>query len=173
MAHEKCRFCEWIKDWDSWKECSGQGKERCIEKTDNEDFVAVLEKFPRIDGEILIISRKTGDDAYNDVSDIANLTENERENLGDILGKTINLMRQNLKAEKVYLYCFCEHWEEHEIEYEDKLTTEHLHFHLLPRYFGMRHKHLAAEKIFSIPTKELNNSQLKALKEKLLNGTNS
>jgi diadenosine tetraphosphate (Ap4A) HIT family hydrolase len=160
--HESCRFCTWLKEWEKWKTC--EGEERCIEVTDNDDFVAVLEKYPRIDGEILVISKKHVDD----VSDIAKFTDNERINLCKILGETISLMKKNLKAEKVYLYSFCEHWEKEEIDYDDKLTTEHLHFHLLPRYRGMRHKQLAAEKVFSIPSKELSKSMLRALKDEVL-----
>jgi len=167
--HESCRYCEWLQQWDEWKRC--EGKARCIEKTDNEHFVAVLEKFPRIDGEILIISSKHDDEAYDDISDISKFSENEGKNLYKILVDTIKLMKTNLKAEKVYLYSFCEHWEKIEIKYEDKKTTEHLHFHLVPRYRGMRHPELAAEKIFNIPTKELSDSMLHALKDELLGKT--
>lgn len=66
----------------------GEGKARCIERTDNNDFVAVLEKFSRIDGEILIISTKRYDEAYDDVSDISKFPDNERNNLFKILGDT-------------------------------------------------------------------------------------
>ena len=163
-THESCRFCDWLREWDCWKK--REGKERYIKE--NDDFAAVLESFPRIDGEILIISKRH-DKPYDDVSDIIHFEDAESIHLCKILGDIINLMKQNLKAEKVYLYSFCEHWEKDEIEYEDKLTTEHLHFHLLPRYRGMRHKQLAAEKIFEIPNKkELSESVLKALKDELL-----
>lgn len=171
--HESCRFCEWLRDWENWRMCEGEARYIMA----NDDFVAVLEKFPRIDGEILIISRKPynhndkkhyNDKHYEDVSDIIKFTPDEQVNLCKILGETISLMKQNLKAEKVYLYIFCEHWEEHEIAYEDKKTTEHLHFHLLPRYRGMRHKELVAEKIFNIPTKKPSDSMLQAVKDELL-----
>ena len=66
------------------------------------------------------------------------------------------------------MYSFCEHWEEDEVAYEDKKTSEHLHFHLVPRYRGMRHKELAAEKIFAIPNKTLTEDMLQALKDELL-----
>jgi len=59
--HKSCRFCEWLQQWNTWKK--GKGKAKCIEKTDNDDFVAVFDQFPRVDGEILIISRRTYDDA--------------------------------------------------------------------------------------------------------------
>lgn len=78
-------------------------------------------------------------------------------------------MKQNLLAEKVYLYSLCEYWGKDEIEYDDKLRSEHLHFHLLPRYRRMRHKQLAAEKIFDIPAKkELSKSLMKTLKDEIL-----
>lgn len=99
-THESCRFCGWLENWDDWKK--GEGKERCIEKTDNDDFVAVLENFPRIDGEIFIISKRH-DKPYDDISDIVNFTDTESIHLCKILGDTINLMKQNLKAEK-YIY---------------------------------------------------------------------
>jgi diadenosine tetraphosphate (Ap4A) HIT family hydrolase len=164
--HKLCRFCEWTRQWDEWKK--SKGKARCIEKTDNEDFAAVLEKYPRIDGEVLIISTRHDSEAYNDVSDISKFSENEKNNLIRILNDTIKLMKDHLKAEKVYLYSFCEHWERNEIAYRDKKTTEHLHFHLLPRYKPLRLRELAAEKIFDIPTKRMRNSDLYALKRRLL-----
>jgi diadenosine tetraphosphate (Ap4A) HIT family hydrolase len=58
-----------------------EGRERCLEITDNEDFVAVLDKFPRIEGEIVIISRKCRDEAYDDISDITKLGNDEKNNL--------------------------------------------------------------------------------------------
>jgi diadenosine tetraphosphate (Ap4A) HIT family hydrolase len=155
-----------LTDGDDWKR--GEGKERCLEITDNEDFVAVLEKFPRIEGEILIISKKCGEEAYDDSSEISKFGEDERDNFCRIIGDTTELIKRNLHAEKVYLYSFCEHWEEEEVQYVDKLTSEHLHIHLLPRYRGMRHRELAAEKIFSIPSKELSSSMLHAVKYELL-----
>lgn len=165
--HQSCRFCEWMRDWDRWKETE-EGKVRSIEKTDNDDFVAVLENSPRIDGEILIISRRFDDNPYDDVSDILRLSVEERTSLCKILGETIELMKRNFKVQKVYLYSFCEHWERDEILYPDKKTTEHLHFHLMPRYSILRMRELAAEKIFDIPTRDLSFSELGTLKSKLV-----
>jgi diadenosine tetraphosphate (Ap4A) HIT family hydrolase len=156
-----------MRDWDRWKNTE-EGKVRCIEKTDNDDFVAVLENSPRIDGEILIISKRCDDNPYDDVSDILRLSGEERTSLCKILGETIELMKRNFKAQKVYLYSFCEHWERDEILYPDKKTTEHLHFHLMPRYNILRIRELAAERIFDIPTRDLSFSELGTLKGKLV-----
>lgn len=54
------------------------------------------------------------------------------------------------KHAKVYIMTICEHWEPSEL-HPDQKATEHLHFHLLPRYKKMRTKELAAEKLLIRP----------------------
>jgi diadenosine tetraphosphate (Ap4A) HIT family hydrolase len=51
----------------------------------------------------------------------------------------------------------CEHWEPDESDPKWKqglgppITTEHLHFHLFPRYEDMRTKEIAQENMFARP----------------------
>jgi len=57
-----------------------------------------------------------------------------------------------LCAEKVYITSMCDHWEMWETS--DGNTTEHLHFHLIPRYGGMRTKEQAGWNLFCREEKE-------------------
>lgn len=68
---------------------------------------------------------------------------------------------------KVYVMTICEHWDPAELRPGQK-TTEHLHFHLLPRYKEMRTKELAGEKLLSRrEDKEWYPDMFRALKRKL------
>jgi len=63
-----------------------------------------------------------------------------------------------LGAEKAYITSMCEHWEMWETS--DGNTTEHLHFHVIPRYKGMRTKGQAAEKLLCRKEKEWDEKDL-------------
>ncbi len=135
------------KDLKKFREGNG-GENRWV--GENEHFFVILDLHPKVTGHTLIISKR-------DANDITELTEEESRSLGEILVKTTKKLKKSLKAEKVYVMTMCEHWEPKEINSEWKRgqklpnTTEHFHFHLLPRYQEMRTKEIAQENMFTRP----------------------
>ena len=138
MNHEACIFCKIAKDLEKFKE--DEGRSRWI--MENKYFFVILDKHPKVTGHTLIISKRHADD-------ITKLNDDESRSLGHILVKTSKLLQESLNAGKIYIMTMCEHWEPEEIDPKWKNgkempnTTEHLHFHLLPRYENMRTKEIA------------------------------
>lgn len=144
---ERCVFCEMTKDLKSFRKTE-EGRSRWI--TQNKHFFAILDKYPKLAGHTLVISKRHS-------KDVTELDKNEARSLGRILTTTAKLLKNSLGAGKVYLMTMCEHWEPEEINAKWKKgqqmprTTEHVHFHLLPRYENMRTKETAQENLFTRP----------------------
>jgi len=168
--HEHCRFCDWLGNWEQWKK-QDEGRARVI--CENRSWVALLDKFPRVEGDTLVVSRK----AYNDIADTSELSIEEAYDFFEIVRSVTNCLKEGLGAPKVYIFSICEHWEKNEISYKDKKTSEHLHFHLIPRYGCMKEesfkpamiekKGFIPEKIFVIEGKEASNQELENVKKKI------
>jgi histidine triad (HIT) family protein len=152
-----CAFCDWgemkVKDEFRWLH-------------DNEDYYAILAKEPKIMGHTLVVSKKH----YSDITEL----DLNNPSTGEILRAVVywakrlkEVLLSNDKNAKIYLMTICEHWEPSELRAGQK-TTEHLHFHLLPRYKGMRTKELAAEKLLGrSEDAEWNSDMFRVLKRRL------
>ncbi len=168
--HKRCRFCDWLADWEAWKKTE-EGKARAI--CENRSWIALLDKFPKVEGDTLVISRKP----YDDIADTLELSIEETYDFFEIVRNITGRMIERLNAEKVYAMSICEHWEEREISYTDKKTSEHLHFHLIPRYKWMkeatyvpkliRGNGFLPERVFMIEGNEASTEDLLKTKNKL------
>jgi len=142
-----CVFCRMAEDLKSFRK-TDEGKSRWIMQ--NEHFFVLLDKYPKVTGHTLIISKRHSDD-------ITKLNEEEARSLGPILVRTAKLLKGSLAAGKIYVMAMCEHWEPEDINSKwrkgQKMpkTTEHFHLQLLPRYSEMRTKEIAQENIFARP----------------------
>jgi len=147
MRPERCVFCDMVDNLEKFKK-EDKGRSRWIEES--EFFFIILDLHPKITGHTLVISKRHA-------NDITELTENESRSLGHVLVKTSKLLKKSLKAGKIYAMTMCEHWEPDEINPKWKSgqkkpsTTEHFHFHLLPRYKDMKTKETAQENMFTRP----------------------
>ena len=172
--HEHCRFCEWLENWEQWKK-QEEGRARVI--CENRGWVALLDKFPRVEGDTLVVSRKP----YDDIADTFELSIEETYDFFEIVRRVTSCLKEGLGAQKVYIFSMCEHWEEKDIDYKDKKTSEHLHFHLIPRYSWMKEevfkptlikkekKEFIPEEVFMIEGKEASNQQLLKVRKKICN----
>ena len=105
---------------------------------------AILDRNPKSLGHSLVICKTPFDDLTNIISDVE-----EREKM-KTLEAAIDLatrLEKVLGAEKTYIMLMCEKW--HLWETSSCITTEHFHFHLVPRYPGMRNTREAAEKLLA------------------------
>lgn len=147
-----CLFCQvqkHLEDKEKYRVLNVRGPEVCF---------ALLDKCPKILGHSLVVAKSPFDDLTDALSDA-----NESEKM-TILKDTIELARKLkrvLKAEKVYVMSMCEHWEMWESS--SGLTSEHLHFHLVPRYPGMRNKWQAAENLLAREGKEQKEEDLEKI----------
>jgi diadenosine tetraphosphate (Ap4A) HIT family hydrolase len=91
------------------------------------DFIVLLDRAPKVLGHTLVICKYP----YDDVCDA---TDKALAQIGKIVSTFSRRIKEVLKAEKVYVYSMCDHFEKWELKTPG--TTEHLHFHLLPRYSG-------------------------------------
>jgi len=127
-----CLFCEWLnsgkKGWDEFIEKQSY---RLIwpdpeKKIPNEiPYVVILTIEPKVAGHTLVIWKYP----YDDICDASKDRDFVR-GIGEVISRYSQRLRERLLAEKVYPYSMCDHFEKKEY------TTEHLHFHLLPRYPG-------------------------------------
>jgi diadenosine tetraphosphate (Ap4A) HIT family hydrolase len=155
-----CLFCKWARELESLqerKELSGEEpwKSQFLDKSDH--FFAVLDDAPRVVGDTMIISRTHSPSHYTDIADPSFLkcSDGEKRDLFDFLVKiAAKLKRITFDQEhgKIYLMSMCEYWKPNEIE--GSYSTEHLHFHLLPRNKELRSKETAGEKLFLRPQGE-------------------
>lgn len=116
----------------------------------DDGYLVVLDQDPKVAGHTLIISTKAPDH-YRDI------TELPKDEIGILKGvvkwakKIKNRLNEEFKEEKVkkvYVLSMCDHWSEKELrEREKEYSTEHLHFHLIPRYYF--DKELRGEKVLT------------------------
>jgi len=160
QRNENCLFCKWAKLLDrlekseidenglanddrEWYSIQYLGKSR--------NLFAVLDRNPRMRGDTMIISRMYNPNHYTDIAD-SRLSEfvPTKEDLNFIGGIVHKLKKLtgDKRHGKVYVMSMCEHWEPEELD--GKPSTEHLHFHLLPRHRDMRtkHPHFVPEHVF-------------------------
>lgn len=113
------------------------------------DWFAVLDQEPKVRGHTLVISRSHGAEHPTDITAI------KSEDIRDFFHGLVTIskrLKKNLRLGrfgKVYVMSMCEHWNDDEVD--GKMHTEHLHFHLLPRYPIMRRKDMAGELLFVRP----------------------
>jgi diadenosine tetraphosphate (Ap4A) HIT family hydrolase len=160
-----CLCCEWLHNLDKPDTDEKSEKYRKIDLGKEEDKVAfaILDKSPKILGHTLVISRKP----FHDITDkIDGIKNEEKVKVFEAAMWLAEKLKKRLRAEKVYIMTMCEHWEIWETE--KGWTTEHLHFHLVPRYKGMRTKDLAAEKLLTREGTEVDKEPLIRL-AKLIN----
>ncbi len=158
-THINCLFCDWIED-EHFKEKEGY---RILKMTP--DYIAILDKKPRVQGHTLVISTRQLDD----ITELNSKSKHAKILFHGII-ITSKLLKKKLtgKDGKVYVMTMCEHWKPNEIESPKKETTEHLHFHLLPRYPHMRTRRLAMENLLFRRGKSWPQAKLKKLRKRLV-----
>ncbi len=149
----KCVFCEWLNSGeDGWRDFLEKEKYRLIYpenemSLDSIEYIVLLSRDPKVAGHTLVIWKYP----YDDICDITNASKATHEQIGEVLSRYSRRLKEELRAEKVYVYSMCDHFEKRELKTEEKDTTEHLHFHLLPRYPGAP----KGERLFCLPDKKL------------------
>lgn len=109
-----------------------------------DDCFAILDRNPKILGHSLVIANSP----FNDLTDcITGIDEGEKTRTFESAVDLATRIKQVLGAEKVYTMLICEKWELWETG--DYSTSEHFHFHLVPRYPGMRNKSEVAERLLA------------------------
>lgn len=166
---KSCCFCRWAellykierKEIDE-KKLEGENKKwyqyQYLGRSKN--FFAVLDRHPRLTGDTMIISREFNPIHYTDIADphLIKLrpTEDDFNFIRRIIEK-LKTLTEDREHGKVYMMSMCEYWEPKDINpnwkegEEEPNTTEHLHFHLLPRHEKMRTKEVAQEHMFTRP----------------------
>lgn len=132
----------------------------------NEVCFAIFAKSSKTMGHALVIARTPFNDFTDKIKDEHD--ENKTIKLNEEKRTTFEAaiwvaqrIEEIFGAEKVYIASMCDHWEIWETS--DGNTTEHLHFHLIPRYKGMRTKEQAGWNLFCKEEKEWNEEDLKRL----------
>lgn len=105
---------------------------------------AMLDKNPKTLGHSLIVSNSPFDDLTDKLSDV---DEAEKARTFEAAIELARRIETALGAEKVYIMSMCEKWNLWETS--SYVTSEHFHFHLIPRYHGMRNKSEAAERLLA------------------------
>jgi len=141
-----CLFCKWIESGyeDVIKE------NRLLNNPDEDGYLVVLDRDPKVTGHTLIISKKTKPH-YSDITELKNDVENDNEmrifrgvvewahKIKDEINKKVDKdfdegEEGEEKVKKVYILSMCDHWTKKELRERWQDATEHLHFHLVPRY---------------------------------------
>jgi len=106
----------------------------------NEYFFAILSRDCKVEGHTLTISRTH----FSDIADPKLVNQKNKVKIAffDIMMEMARILANLTKDEqtpKVYAMSICEHWTPEELDEARKdFSTEHLHFHLLPRIKAMR-----------------------------------
>jgi len=165
--HEKrnCLFCHWINVLYDKKTVGEEKEEQELlsRKVDeNKDWFAILDKSPKVLGHTLIISRYPFDDFTDTIDEKKDGEYKTALFEGAIkVSEKLKKLFPCGKDGKVYLVTMCDHYEIWEARFGK--TTEHLHFHLIPRHPGMDIK---AEKLISKEgEKDWTPEDLKKIKE--------
>ncbi|MFX1562734.1 MAG: HIT family protein [Promethearchaeota archaeon] len=157
-----CAFCQWQKT---------KKEEAYRWLDDNEHYYVILPLGPKILGHVLVVAK----DAYDDICDIEPDTEVAKQIFSAVVEWAHKIKEKLEDVQKIYVMTMCEHWELDEIKEgwtsdNPPVTTEHLHFHLIPRYKDKRTRELAMEHLLSRPEDEQwSEAMFRALKSKLQN----
>jgi len=106
------------------------------------NYIVLLTLEPKVAGHTLVIWKEPYDD-------ICDASEDAIKQISKVLSRYSRRIKEKLLAEKVYVNTMCDHFEKWELKTESQPTTEHLHFHLLPRYSGAP----KGENLFCLPEK--------------------
>jgi diadenosine tetraphosphate (Ap4A) HIT family hydrolase len=142
--HENCLFCDWLENWE---EFSRKNDYRLIEDKREKGYFVILSRNPKMAGHTLVISVDPYDDITDDATDDFK-PHFPKKHVLEAVVEFSKRIKKKLHAKKVYVTTMCEHYEPEEIK--EKKTTEHLHFHLYPRYEGAP----KGEKLFCLPDKK-------------------
>jgi len=124
-----CIFCRWVERKKEYQEIEGK---RLLNPNDDGDYLAVLDRDPKVSGHTLIISTK-----QPQAKDITELFEDETDIFKGVIKwakrikKKLNEAFKEEKVKKVYVLSMCDHYSDEELS---DYHNEHLHFHLVPRY---------------------------------------
>lgn len=131
-----CLFCrpEFEKD-ESYRNLKVINSNSCF---------SILDRNPKSLGHCLVICKTPFDDLTNVLSDV---DEGEKTKTLEAAIELAKRLEKVLGAEKTYIMLMCEKW--HLWETSSYITTEHFHFHLVPRYPGMRTIQNAAENLLA------------------------
>jgi diadenosine tetraphosphate (Ap4A) HIT family hydrolase len=146
-----CVFCEWLnpektEDWNWFVRKEGY---RLIDPDPAQppqappEYIVILARDPKVAGHTLVIWGYPYDD-------ICDASEDAIKRISKVCLRYSLRIKEKLLAEKVYIYSMCDHYEKWELKEENQPTTEHLHFHLLPRYPGAP----KGEQLICLPTKK-------------------
>ena len=190
QRNDNCLFCRWAKLLDRLEK--GEIDEDGLANDDkkwysiqylgkSKHFFAVLDRNPRMRGDTMIISRVSTPNHFTDIADprLGKFlpTKEDIKFIGRVIQELKKLTRDKEHG-KVYLMSMCEHWESREINPQWKEgqkkpnTTEHLHFHLLPRHKAMRTECLdfVPEHLFIRCQGKYNPAKLRKVKRELARG---
>jgi len=156
-----CLFCQWVNSikLKNGEEYKNELEPRLLCETDN--WFAILDKYPKVAGHTLVISKHPFDDFLDEIDDVNNGIKNELFQTAVIFSNKLKELfpRKRKEEGKIYLLTMCEHYEMWETP--EGFTTEHLHFHLIPRHPGMK---LRAEKLIYQDGKKWEMKNLEKLK---------
>jgi diadenosine tetraphosphate (Ap4A) HIT family hydrolase len=157
-THANCLYCDWIED-EHFELKEGY---RLVRET--KDYLVILDIRPKVRGHTLLISTQQLDDITQLDPDSAHAKRLFRG-----IVETSKLLKEKLtgKDGKVYVMTMCEHWKASELKSSSR-TTEHLHFHLLPRYRRMRTKRQAMEHLLQRRGRMWSHARLRRLRNKLV-----
>jgi len=129
--NRNCAFCKLVKEKNNRKRTKQEY--RIVRYDEKEDYFVILSDRPKNIGHLLIVSKNP----FNDITKLADLLKSkEREEVIQILEAVAiwsKKLKDRLGAKKVYVLSMCDHYELCELPKGEE-TTEHLHFHLIPRY---------------------------------------
>jgi len=173
-VHEKrnCLFCHWISilyDKPVREEEKKELENRIVGEDKDKKWFAILARDSKVLGHTLVISRYPFDDFTDKIDGI----RGEEPKIALFRGaiEVSEKLKRTLfpcgkeKEGKVYLVTMCDHYEMWETT--GGKTTEHLHFHLIPRHPGMDIK---AEKLISKEEREWKPEDLKKIAELIRGG---
>lgn len=129
QIHRKrnCLFCKWV---DNWKDFRVEEDYRLITPENRKGFFAILALEPKVFGHTLLISTDPFDNIYHEIEGL----KDSKTALLNALPIFCRAVKEGLHAEIAYVMSMCDHYDEAELH--GRHSTEHFHFHILPRYSG-------------------------------------
>jgi diadenosine tetraphosphate (Ap4A) HIT family hydrolase len=157
-SKRNCLFCD--------PQLIKQEQYRILNVKYSNDCFAILDKSPKVLGHTLVVSFSPFDDLTDVLSDVDEIEKTRTFESAIILARKI---KRALGAEKVYIMLMSEKWEMGETS--TGTTSEHFHFHLVPRYPGMRNKLEAAEHLLAREGTDIDKTSLTKIAD-LINSIN-